>query len=137
MKPALFALALVLPVSSALADFDPKGEIICRTGDKKILINDEFAGKGRALVSGVRRTYYAAPVRNQNGDWSVMISTGQRAFAPEYTIRLDLANAEITTRKEGNEMAQFYYIPAQVVTTSFWSGDQTVSAKCLQEIGIE
>lgn len=136
MKSAIFLALFALPLVSlsARAGFDPTGEIICHTQTgKKILINDEFAGKGRALVSGVNRSYYARHmVVNQVTE--ISISTGLRAMAPDYVVRLDTANAELTTRKEGNEVAQFHYVPAQFVTTNFWSGNQTEGAKCLQAV---
>lgn len=136
MKPAVFVALLALPLVSfsARAGFDPNGEITCHTQNgTKILMNDEFAGKGRALVSGVNRTYYARHlVVNQVTE--ISISAGIRSLAPDYTVRLDTANTELTTRKEGNEVAQFYYVPAQFVTTNFWSGNQTEGAKCLQAV---
>jgi hypothetical protein len=136
MKPAFFVALLALPLVSlsAHANFDPKGELTCHTQNgTKILINDEFAGSGRALVSGTRRAYYTAVINGSNG-LSVLISAGQRALAPDYAIRLDTANGEVTTRKEGNEMAQFYYVPAQLVTTNLWSGEQVEAAKCIQAV---
>lgn len=134
MKPAVFVALLALPLMSlsAQADFDPTGEITCQTqSGRKILLNDEFTGKGHALVSGSKRNYYARPlVVNQVTE--IIISTGLRAMAPDYMVRLDTSNAELTARKEGNEVAQFYYVPAQFVTTNFWSGNQVEDAKCLQ-----
>lgn len=136
MKPAVFVALLALPLVSlsAYADFDPAGEITCHTQNgTKILLNDEFAGRGHALVSGSKRNYYARHSA-VNQVTEINISTGLRALAPDYTVRLDTANAELTTRKEGGEVVRFYYVPAQFVTTALWSGNQVEGAKCIQAV---
>jgi hypothetical protein len=135
MKPAMLALlALPLVSLSAHAAFDPNAETTCHTQNgTKVLLNDEFAGKGHALVSGSKRNYYARAL-NVSQVTEISLSTGLRAFAPDYTIRLDTANAEITTRKEGSEVTQFYYVPAQFVTTNMLYGNQVEGAKCLQPV---
>lgn len=136
MKPAVIALALtLLPLSPALAEVDRKGQFNCQAENgKKILVNDEFTGRGRALISGMSRPFYAIPIDGPTGRLHFLISSGERAYAATYSLRLDTAMAEVTFRKEGKEFAEYYYVPADFVATNFWGKEEIVATKCFQAV---
>jgi hypothetical protein len=134
MKAALITLSLLLPLSS-LAAFNPSSAYECQAEDgTKLLLNDEFSGPGKALVSGKGTLYTVSAYDPDSGSLSVALSTGPRAIAQALSLRLDLAHEEITVRKEGTETTQYVYVPAVLETTNLWKGNTELSAKCIQPL---
>lgn len=135
MKPAILVLTLLsLPLSS-FAGLRADTEFTCETtSGLKILVNDAFAGKGHALVSGESRKYYALPVVTGGSVSQVAISAGMRAIAPDYVIHFDVANMELTSRKEGSVNKKYLFVPAKFETTRLWSGNDSVDATCIQPV---
>ena len=134
MKAALITLSLLLPLS-CLAAFNPSSAYECQAEDgTKLLLNDEFSGPGKALVSGKGALYTASVYDPDSGSLSIGLSSGPRAIANTLSLRLDLAHEEMTRRKEGTEIVRYVYVPAVLEATNLWKGNTQVSAKCIQPL---
>jgi len=118
---------------TAFAGFDSKSAYECLAENgTRFLVNDSFSGEGKALVSGKRQPLYAVGVQNQQtGLLHVLVTSGER-LNDKYSLRLDVRNLEETSRLEGRDLVTYLYVPAELEAPSFWSGSQTVPAKCFQ-----
>jgi hypothetical protein len=134
MKAALIVLSLLLPLSS-FAAFNPNSAYECQAEDgTKLLLNNEFSGPGKALVSGKGALYAVSAYDPDSHALAVALSSGPRALAKALSLRLNLAQEEITVRKEGAELVQYVYVPATLETTNLWKGGAELPAKCIQPL---